>query len=71
MKTTLSILRDLLPGQSTPDSTAGRLRQPTKVIEAFLSDLASDGLVETRQVNDTLTAYRLTERGTQVAISRQ
>ena len=70
MKTTTSILRDLLAGQSTPDSVAGRLKQPTKVIEAFISDLEFEGLVEPLEIAGTLTAYRLTDRGEQAATSR-
>lgn len=70
MKTTTSILRDLLAGQSTPDSVAGRLKQPTKVIEAFISDLEFEGLVERLEIANSIHAFRLTERGQQLATSR-
>jgi predicted ArsR family transcriptional regulator len=63
------ILVDLLSGQATADSIAGRLKIPTRVIEAMLKRHAKDGLVVAGMINGTLTVYRLTTKGSETAIS--
>jgi predicted ArsR family transcriptional regulator len=72
MKTSLTILRDLTAGQSTIDPIAERLRQPPAVLTAFLSDLITDGLVESAPIGNPdigrkITVYRLTLKGRETA----
>lgn len=76
MKTSHTIVLDLLAGQSTPGPIAERLRQPQSVISAFLEDLELDGLVESAAIGNPsigrkLTAYRLTESGRELAATIQ
>jgi len=64
MKTSHSILLDLLPGQATTRSIADRLNQPRPVLEAFLLDLETDGLVTRHSIaRGVLTAWRITAAG--------
>lgn len=69
MTTPNQILVDLLAGQSTADSIAGRLHVPTLVIEAMLKRHAKEGLCIPGTINGTLTVYRLTTTGTEAAIA--
>lgn len=69
MTTPNQILVDLLSGQSTADSIAGRVRVPTLVIESMLKRHAKDGLVTPGIINDALTVYRLTSAGTEAALA--
>ena len=54
------ILRDLMPGQSTADSTAGRLRIATEAAEVIMKRLAKDGDLQVLTIAEKLTVYRLT-----------
>jgi DNA-binding HxlR family transcriptional regulator len=65
MKTSTQILRDLTAGQSTTDALAQRMRQPAKVLTGFLQDLELDGLIESYDIKETLTVWRLTDLGRQ------
>jgi hypothetical protein len=59
----IAILRDLRVGQSTADSTAGRLKTDLQTTQQLLAGLVTDGLVETTTIAQTLTAYRITQTG--------
>lgn len=68
MKTGQQILRDLRTGQATATALAERLPLPCKVIEAFLQDLETDGLVESSPIGNPdvgrkLTVWKITEAG--------
>jgi predicted ArsR family transcriptional regulator len=68
MTTPNTILVDLLSGQSTADSIAGRLRIPCLVIESMLKRHQTDGLVATKPIaGGTLTVWHLTHQGKQTA----
>jgi hypothetical protein len=63
MTTKLEILRDLIAGQSSTDAISHRLHQPCKVLQAYLQDLETDGLVMSYLLKDTLRIWRLTKTG--------
>lgn len=64
MKTSHTILLDLLLGQSTTAAIADHLTQPRPVIEAYLKDLETDGLVTAHTIaGGFLTAWRITTAG--------
>jgi hypothetical protein len=65
MTTPEAILQDLMSGQSTADSIAGRLRVPTLTIEAMLQRHELAGLVESGEIHRTLTVWYLTAEGRQ------
>jgi hypothetical protein len=68
MTTPNAILVDLLSGQSTADSIAGRLRIPCLVIEAMLKRHQTDGLIATKPIaGGTLTVWHLTDKGQDAA----
>ena len=72
MKTSHTILMDLLAGQSTTAALAERLRQPERIVIAFLQDLEIDGLVETVEIGNPsvgrrLVAWRITAAGIALA----
>jgi hypothetical protein len=69
MTTPNQILVDLLSGQATADSIAGRLKIPTLVIEAMLKRHLKEGLAIAGMINGTLTVYRLTTTGHETAVS--
>jgi hypothetical protein len=69
MTTPNQILVDLLSGQSTADSIAGRLRVPTLVIESMLKRHAKDGLTVSGVINQPLLVHRLTTVGIEAAHS--
>lgn len=70
MKTSHTILLDLLPGQATTDAIAEHLQQPRTVIAGFLQDLETDGLVSPRKITSGfLTVWSLTTAGHEVADS--
>jgi Mn-dependent DtxR family transcriptional regulator len=67
MKTSHTILIDLLPGQATTDAIAEHLTQPRPVIEAYLKDLETDGLITPHKIGGGfLTAWRITTTGRQL-----
>jgi len=63
-----AILLDLRVGQSTADSTAGRINFDTATVERALTLLLADSLVETLLIADRLTVYRATAKGLQSLI---
>jgi DNA-binding HxlR family transcriptional regulator len=63
MTTKLEILRDLIAGQSSTDAIAHRLHQPCRVLDAYLRDLESDGLVMSYLIKETIIIWRLTSAG--------
>ena len=68
MKTSHTILRDLVAGQSTLSAIAERMRQPESVLAAFLEDLHLDGHVESAPIGNPaigrkLTVWRITQSG--------
>lgn len=66
MTTPNQILNDLLAGQSTADSIAGRLRVPSLVIESMLHRHQVEGFVSSHDIADgTLTVWSLTIAGRQ------
>lgn len=60
MTTPNQILRDLRPGQSTADSTAGRLGIACEAAEVIMKRLATDGSLEVLTIAEKLRVYRLT-----------
>lgn len=72
MTTPDQILVDLLTSDSTADALAERLRVPMLAIRAMCQRLETDGLVTARPINqNTLTAYRITDAGREVAAVAQ
>lgn len=69
MTTPNQILVDLLSGQATADSIAGRLRVPCLVIEAMLKRHALAGLTLHGSIGDAVIVWRLTQAGTAAAIA--
>lgn len=68
MTTPDQILVDLLTSDSTADALAERLRVPMLAIKAMCQRLETDGLVTAISINkNTLTAYRITDAGREVA----
>lgn len=68
MKTSHTILRDLTAGQSTISALAERMRQPERILAAFLEDLHIDGHVESAPIGDPeigrkLIVWRITPSG--------
>lgn len=63
MKTSHTILLDILPGQATTDAIAEHLTLPRPVIDAFLLDLDRDGLVSPVRIAHGLIAWQITEAG--------
>jgi hypothetical protein len=63
MTTPDQILVDLLSGQSTADSIAGRLHVPTLVVEAMLHRHTKDGLTSSGTIGNALTVWKLTRDG--------
>ncbi len=59
----IAILRDLRVGQSTADSTAGRVKTDLQTTQQLLSGLLTSGLVQTTQIAQTITVYRITPAG--------
>ena len=71
MKTAHTILLDLLPGQATTDAIAEHMTQPRPIIQAFLNDLETDGLVSRHLAGHRkcLTVWRITPAGRDLAAS--
>ena len=68
MTTPNQILTDLLISDSTADALADRLRVPMLAVKAMCQRLETDGLVTAISINKgTLTAYRITSAGREVA----
>lgn len=68
MTTPDQILVDLLTSDSTADALAERLRVPMLAIRAMCQRHEIDGLVTAISINkNTLTAYRITASGREVA----
>ncbi len=63
------ILVDLLAGQSTADSTAGRLSLSNAHAAAMLRRHCKDGLVTSGLIGGRLIVFRLTTAGIQSAIA--
>ncbi len=57
-----AILRDLVSGQTTADSAAGRLKIETRHAETLLDRHVTDGHVNI-QKNYGLTIYQITDKG--------
>lgn len=71
MKTSHTILLELLPGQTSTDVLAEKLRQPARILAAYLQDLEVDGLVERGTINATVTIWKITRDGRDLAASLQ
>jgi len=54
------ILRDLIVGQSTADSTAGRLGIACEAAEVIMKRLATDSSLEVLIIAEKIRVYRLT-----------
>ena len=54
------ILRDLIAGQSTADSTAGRVEIACQAAEVIMDRLAANGSLEVLTIAEKLRVYRLT-----------
>lgn len=67
MTTPDAILRDLLIGDSSADSLGLRLRVPSLAIAAMCGRHEIDGLVRRLIIADTVTTWRLTDAGREVA----
>ena len=67
MTTPNKILTDLLISQSTTDALAQRIRLPMLVVRAMCERHEKDGLLEQFKIADTLTVWRLTESGRDMA----
>lgn len=59
MTTQAKILRDLSISQTTADSLAQRLGQPTAVIDVILQQLIKQQQVTSHELTKPLTVYRL------------
>lgn len=67
MTTPNKILRDLLIGQSTTDALAERMRAPMLAVRAMCERHERDGLLEQSKIADSLTVWRLTDDGRDMA----
>jgi predicted ArsR family transcriptional regulator len=56
----LAILKDLIAGQSSADSTADRLRIEGPAAQIIMDRLTSAGLLETFWIMNRIRVYRLT-----------
>lgn len=63
-----AILKDLAAGQSTADSTAGRLRVDARTVEALTLQMMAEAIVEIHLIADRLTVYRITQKGLQTLL---
>jgi DNA-binding MarR family transcriptional regulator len=67
MTTPNKIINDLLISQSTTDALAERMRLPMLAVRAMCERHEKDGLLEQYKIADTLTVWRLTESGRDLA----
>lgn len=67
MTTPDKILADLLISQSTCDALAERMRCPMLAVRAMCERHERDGLLEQSKIADTITVWRLTDNGREVA----